>query len=164
VDSGLRIVDRKGRTAKWLAIVPAMFALVAIAVPWLMVRTPEIAFALQRGFAMVCHQQSDRSFVLFGGTIAVCARCLGIYLGGTPGLLVQLPRGVAMRFLIVAVALNSVDWLAEFAGLHGNWMFVRFALGVGLGAAGAMVVSASIPESPAAKASRRSTPARHVRT
>ncbi len=126
------------------AIVPATFAVVAIAVPWLMARTPEIAFALQRGFALVCHQQAERSFLLLGGSVAVCARCLGIYLGAAVGLLVSIPRRMAWRFLQVAAALNLIDWLAELSGLHGNWMLVRFALGVALGIAGAMLIAVNI--------------------
>jgi uncharacterized membrane protein len=149
VASGQWLVDRKGYIVKWYAIVPAMFAMVAVATPWMFAHSPEVGLALQRGFAVVCHQQPERSFVMFGGSAAVCARCLGIYLGAAAGLFVRLPRRLAKRFLMVAVALNFVDWLAEFAGLHGNWMFVRFALGVVLGATGAMMVSASTRESPA---------------
>jgi uncharacterized membrane protein len=146
VASGQRLVDRKGYSVKWYAIVPATLAVIAIAVPWLMARTPEIAFVLQRGFALVCHQHADRSFVLFGGTVAVCARCLGIYLGAAAGLLVLIPRCFAWRLLTAAAALNLVDWLAELAGLHGNWMFARFGLGIILGATAAMLVTASIDE------------------
>ena len=57
-----------------------------VATPWLLAHSPVIGFALQRGFALVCHQQAERSFVLFGGSVAVCARCLGIYLGAAVGI------------------------------------------------------------------------------
>jgi uncharacterized membrane protein len=111
-----------------------------------MTRAPEIGFALQRGFAAVCHQQADRSFLLFGGSAAACARCLGIYLGAALGLLVRVPRQFATRLLAIAVAFNLLDWLAEFSGLHGNLIGLRFALGVGLGLTGAMLVIASAYE------------------
>jgi uncharacterized membrane protein len=129
---------------RWYAIVPATLAVVAVAVPVLMARVPEIGFALQRGFALVCHQRPERSFILFGGSVAVCARCLGIYIGATVGLLVRVPRRVAWRWLLVATTMNLVDWLAESGGIHGNWMFARFAMGVALGATAAMLVIASI--------------------
>ena len=136
-------MNRKAYNVKWYAIVPAMLAVVAVAVPVLMARAPEIALALQRAFALVCHQHADRSFVLFGGSVAVCARCLGIYLGAAAGPLLRLPRQLATRLLFAAVAFNAVDSLAELAGLHGDWMLARFALGCLLGMTGAMLVIAS---------------------
>src|SRR5215467_12188779 len=77
-------------------LMPLAMAAAACAVPWLLAHSPEIGFALQRGFALVCHQQTERSFFLFGGSVAVCARCLGIYLGATAGLLPRAPRRIAM--------------------------------------------------------------------
>ncbi len=141
---GQWIVDRKSQVEKWYAIVPAMFAMVAVATPWLFSHSPALAVALQRGFALVCHQQPDRSFFLFGGTVAVCARCLGIYLGAAAGLAVSIPRQLAFRFLVAATALNLIDWLAELSGLHANWIFARFALGLVLGATAAMLVAANL--------------------
>jgi uncharacterized membrane protein len=127
---------------RW-ALLPLTLAATACTVPWLLAHSPEIGFALQRGIALVCHQRPERSFILFGGSVAVCARCLGIYLGVAAGLLLRVPRSVAWKWLVAAVAINLADWLAEFGGLHGNWMLARFALGVALGAAGAMLVVAS---------------------
>ena len=127
---------------RW-AVVPLALAATACAVPWLLIHSAELGFALQRGFALVCHQHGERSFALFSGTVAVCARCLGIYLGAAAGLLLRVPRNVAWKWLVAAVAMNCVDWLAEFGGLHANWMIPRFALGVALGVAGAMLVVAS---------------------
>jgi uncharacterized membrane protein len=137
-------VDRKGKVEKWYAIVPAMFATVAIATPWLFSHSPPLGFALQRGFSLVCHQNPDRSFLLFSGTIAVCTRCLGIYLGAAVGSLLRVSQRLALRCLVAAVMFNLVDWLAELSGLHGNWMLARFALGMALGIAGAMLVAASL--------------------
>ncbi len=129
---------------KSYAIVPATFALVAVAVPWLMARAPEIGFALQRGFALVCHQQPERSFFLFGGSVAVCARCLGIYLGSALGLLLPVSQKLAWRCLLAAGSFNLIDWLAELFGLHGNWTLTRFALGFAVGITAAMLVAASL--------------------
>jgi uncharacterized membrane protein len=103
-----------------------------------------VAFALQRGFSVVCHQRPERSFWIFGAPVAVCARCLGIYLGAAIGLFFRASRRLAMRLLIAAAALNLLDVATEFGGLHGNWMAVRFALGVALGAAGGLVISSAI--------------------
>ncbi len=128
----------------WWALIPLVLAAAACAVPWLLAHSPEIGFALQRGFALVCHQQPERSFFWFGGSVAVCARCVGIYLGAAAGLLLRVSRRVARGWLIAALALNLVDWAAELVGLHGNWMGARFALGLALGATVAMLVIASI--------------------
>jgi uncharacterized membrane protein len=116
---------------------------VAVATPFLLHSIPVLGFALQRGFSLVCHQQPDRSFFLLGGSVAVCLRCFGIYLGAAVGLLFHVPRRAAMRFLFLTVALNAVDWFTEIAGLHGNWMLMRFVFGIVLGTAAAMVVVAS---------------------
>lgn len=141
--SGQWLVDRKGQIEKWYAIVPAMFAMVAVATPWLFSHSPALGFALQRGFSLVCHQQPERSFILFGGTVAVCARCLGIYFGAALGSLLRVSQHLAWRCLLATIALNLADWIAELTGLHGNWMFARFALGLALGMTGAMLVAAN---------------------
>jgi uncharacterized membrane protein len=120
-------------------MVPLALAALACTVPWLLTRSPGLGLALQRGFALVCHQRPERSIILFGGTIAVCARCLGIYLGAAAGLLMRASREVAWRSLIAAIAINLMDGFAEFAGAHGNWMAARFVLGFALGVAGAMM-------------------------
>ena len=141
----------------WFSIAPMVLVGCAIAVPLLLSPIPALGFALQRGFSLVCHQQPARSFFLFGGSIAVCARCLGIYLGAAVGLLVRVERRTAVRFLTLAAGLNGADWLAELAGLHGNWMLLRFVLGIVLGTAAAMVVVASsIRELPAPAMSHQS--------
>lgn len=125
------------------SLVPATWAAAAIAVPFLLHSVPALALALQRGFSLVCHQNPDRSFFLFGGRVAVCARCLGIYLGAAFGLVLRVSEQFARRCLLAAVALSLFDWLAELSGLHGNWMAVRFALGLALGMTGAMLVAAN---------------------
>ena len=146
MDSGLWIVDRKDYRLRWYAIVPATLAGVAVAVPVLMARAPEIGFALQRGFALVCHQRPERSFPLFGSSVAVCARCLGIYLGAAAGLLLRVPREIARRCLFAAASINAIDWLAELGGMHSNWTAARFALGITLGVAASMLVAARSDE------------------
>jgi uncharacterized membrane protein len=125
---------------------PASLAALAVAVPWLLVHSPVLGLALQRGFALACHQQPERSFVLFGGSVAVCARCLGIYLGAALGLVICVPREFAWRLLLSTAAINLVDWIAELGGLHGNLMLARFALGAALGISAAMLVRASAEE------------------
>ena len=40
--------------------------------------------------AVICHQQSSRSFHLWGAQLPVCARCAGLYAGAPGGLLLAL--------------------------------------------------------------------------
>ena len=128
------------------ALIPIALLSIALAVPYLLTHSfVTLAFVLRHGFALVCHQRPERSFWIFGAPVAVCARCLGIYLGAAIGLLMRTSRSIAMRLLIVAAVINALDGMTELAGLHGNWMAVRFALGLALGAAGALLISSSIP-------------------
>jgi uncharacterized membrane protein len=105
-----------------------------------------IGLVLRQGFALVCHQRPERSFWIFGGSAAVCSRCLGIYVGAALGLLLRTTRTIAVRLLLAATALNVLDAATEFAGLHDNFLAVRFALGLVLGASGALLISSSVLE------------------
>ena len=59
------------------ALVPASLATLAIAAPYLLTHGwPAAAFVLERGFALVCHQRPERSLIVFGAPVAICARCL----------------------------------------------------------------------------------------
>lgn len=134
------------RSKSWI-VAPVALAMAAVAVPSFSTHGfLVVAFALQRSFALVCHQHPERSFWLFGAPVAVCARCLGIYIGAGFGLLVRTSRRLALRILIAAAAINAIDAATELAGLHGNWMMVRFGLGMMLGAAGALLIGSSMPE------------------
>lgn len=125
-------------------LVPFALALAAVAVPYLLTRGyPAIAFSLQHAFSLVCHQRPERSFWAFGAPIAVCARCLGIYIGAAIGLLCQTSRRIVVQLLIATATLNLLDASTELAGLHGNWMIARFALGLTLGVAGGLLVTSS---------------------
>jgi uncharacterized membrane protein len=129
----------------WWALVPLTVAGAALAVPYLVAHGPfPIGLALERGYAIVCHQRPERSFWVFGGGIAVCSRCLGIYLGAALGLLFRTTRSIALRLLFAAAALNLLDAATELAGLHSNWLGVRFGLGFVLGATGALLISSSV--------------------
>ena len=127
---------------------PLALAIAAVGVPYFSTHGfLPIALALQRGFAVVCHQHPERSVWIFGAPVAVCARCLGIYLGAAIGLLFRTSRRLALRLLTIAAALNLLDVATEFAGLHGNWLGMRFVLGIALGASAGILISAAIADS-----------------
>jgi len=78
-----------------------------------------------------------------GVPVAVCARCLGVYVGAALGLLFRTARSFALRLLLAVAVLNFFDVASEFAGLHGNWLGVRFGLGLALGASAALLILSS---------------------
>jgi uncharacterized membrane protein len=92
-------------------------------------------YALFSGF---CHQLPERSLFLFGGRMAVCARCAGIYAGmvlgsaAFPALNVgkRPPRGL---FLLAASMPMVVDGLGQFLGLWGGFSLLRLATGLVFG-------------------------------
>ena len=81
---------------------------------------------LGRAYGRVCHQIVDRSFHIAGHPLAVCARCLGIYVGYLAGLIVypfarpltqtELPH---RRWLIAALLPLAVDVAVA------SWVFSR---------------------------------------
>jgi len=124
------------------AAVPVALVAAAVGVPWLLAHgSIETAFVVQRGFALACHQQPGRSLWLFGHPLAVCARCFGIYLGCSFGLLLTIVQRSALRLLAIATALNVTDLVSETIGLHGNWIELRFVLGFVFGLAVGLVVT-----------------------
>lgn len=139
--------ERPDRRLALAALLPLALALAAVSAPFLVThRFPALGFALSRAFALICHQRPERSFWIFGAQVAVCARCLGVYLGAAIGLMCRTSRRVALRLLAAAAVFNLADAAAELSGLHGNWLAVRFALGIWLGAAGGILISAAVLE------------------
>jgi|ERR1022692_1780514 uncharacterized membrane protein len=129
----------------WWTLVPLTFVAAVVAAPYFLTHgLLAIGLALERGFAIVCHQRPERSFWIFGAEVAVCSRCLGIYLGAAVGPLFRASRRIALRLLIAAAALNLLDAMTELAGLHGNWLAIRFVFGFLLGAAATLLITSSV--------------------
>ena len=102
------------------------------------------ALAIFWFFSPVCHQDPARSFWLFGVPVAVCARCLGIYVGAAMGAWIPAPRRMLLAALLLAASANLADVLTEAAAWHGNWKLTRVLLGALLGlAAGSLVASSA---------------------
>jgi uncharacterized membrane protein len=104
---------------------------------------------------VICHQLPDRSFLIDGRQLPVCARCTGLYLSGAAGLLgwVALKiarrwRGLAVspRAALAVVAGAALPTLISYAtGITGVWdgsNVTRAVLAVPLGAAAGAVVAA----------------------
>ena len=114
---------------------PAALSVAALSAPLLTAFGFTLAaFAARQFFSVVCHQDPARSFWIAGAPIAVCTRCLGIYLGAVAGAWISAPRRTIHGLLAATVVVSVLDFFAESAGLHGNWPLLRFALGGILGA------------------------------
>lgn len=126
-----------------LSAIPASFAGAAVSAPYLAAAGyGAITFAIVLFFSPVCHQDPARSFWLLGAPVAVCARCLGIYLGAALGAWIPAPRRVLLSGWALFAALNLADVLTEAAAWHGNWRPTRVLLGGLLGlAAGSLVAN-----------------------
>lgn len=99
------------------------------------------------GFSVVCHQMPERSFHFEGFPLAVCARCLGLYVGGAAGVLFYpLARGFTRRdtpgraWLLAAAVPTTIDFALGFFGIWENTHLSRFLTAVLLGAAVAFYV------------------------
>ncbi|MDH7511680.1 MAG: DUF2085 domain-containing protein [Clostridiales bacterium] len=88
-------------------------------------------------FSPLCHQVESRSFFLFGQPLAVCSRCLGIYIGFLAGVglypflrtfgRIKLPRIDVFICLSFPIAIDTVG---NFAGLWNTPNLARFATGL----------------------------------
>lgn len=92
-------------------------------------------------FSPVCHQIESRSFFLFGQPLAVCSRCLGIYIGCLAGIglypflrgfnRIEVPRKDVFIYLSFPIVIDTVG---NFAGLWHTTNLARFVTGLIWGA------------------------------
>ncbi len=108
-----------------------------VVAPWLIAHDVIAGHWLRWFYRPACHQISDRCLDLGVGPMAVCARCAGLYLGGTLALLWTTIRDRSCRprprWLAVVAAPTILDFVAGQIGLpsFGNW--ARFAIAMPLG-------------------------------
>jgi uncharacterized membrane protein len=111
-----------------VAVAAAAWTAGAALPPWLEEGGRPGSRWVRMAYAPVCHQDPDRSLHLGGRPLAVCARCAGLYLGGTLGLAAgALGRGgrrwrLRPRWLAVALAPTALDaavHLVTGSGLPG---------------------------------------------
>ncbi len=99
-----------------------------------------VARLLDAWFALQCERDPARML----GVAAVCARCLGIYVGLGLGALFARPRLDFPRLelaLVAAVALLLLDVTSEALGWRGASAPLRLATGLGLGYVAGVVVA-----------------------
>ena len=108
-------------------------AIVPLWAPFLARTHPLAALWIRSFYSNLCHQDPSRSFLLQGAPVAVCIRCLGIYLGLPLAASLRLGRTAGVRLLSLALLLNLLDVASETLHWHGNLPWPRFALGMLLG-------------------------------
>ncbi len=103
-----------------------------VAAPWLVAHDWAPGSWLRLLYRPGCHQLADRCLDFGFGPLAVCARCFGLYIGGTVGLLWTLARNRASRprprWLLIASLPTVLDWIFGLLGLPQAGNLLRFAL------------------------------------
>ncbi len=100
-------------------------------------------------FHLLCHQDADRSFLIDGTQMAVCARCIGIYSSFFTGVILMpvliLIKKVKSRFyfrlLVGTIILNFVDVLSNQFEFWTNTNWSRFFLGALFGLSAAFLLA-----------------------
>ena len=89
-------------------------------------------------FDGLCHQQPSRSLMVNGVAMAVCSRCFGIYTSFGVGILLfpllpalGLPyqRSKALAYIVVSLAVITIDFIGNFFGMWTNTHQSRIILG-----------------------------------
>jgi len=128
-------------TSRLVPAIVTAFALLwtagVMAAPWLAAQGSLFAPWLRLVYKPGCHQISERCLDLGFGPLAVCARCMGLYVGGCLGLLwtTLLNRSSRPRpvWLAVVAAPTVLDFAAGLVGLPSLPNWPRFALAIPLG-------------------------------
>lgn len=126
-----------------LAGLAAVFLAGTLGAPWLASRWPLGGSILRLLYRPLCHQIPQRCLDLGAGPLAVCARCLGLYLGGFAGLSAALVTRRAWRptatALLIVAAPSVLDLALGLAGLPSlpnvPRLLIALPLGVSLGSA-----------------------------
>jgi len=93
-------------------------------------------------FAPLCHQDPARCFHLLGWSMALCARCAGLYAGFAAGaiwILTRTARRGAIpspprsRALLIAAAPSAAQWVLAVSGWTADLPWARAATGSLLG-------------------------------
>ena len=106
--------------------------------PWLSAHDSFLGGLLRLLYRPGCHQIAERCLDFGFGPLAVCARCAGLYLGGTLGLLWTTVRNRSSRprplWLAVVAAPTVLDFAAGQLALPSlvNWARFWVALPLGL--------------------------------
>ncbi len=104
--------------------------------PFLKSYSPTWSDFLYSIFSPVCHQISERCFFLFGFPLAVCTRCLGIYIGCLLGMILfpiihgfSSPKIPKIRIFILFTVPIALDTFSNFFSIWNTTPWLRFTIG-----------------------------------
>lgn len=146
----------------WYGLLGASSLLVVLALLPPLLSFPWRATVME-AFAPVCHQMPSRSLHLGGVPIAICDRCLGIYLGVVGGVATVKESHVFWSwlgntrryFFLASLAPLVLDWAGPIIGLWGNVPSSRFLTGLFFGmVAASFVTDRLLQQSTRAEASK----------
>ena len=134
------ITCMNARARWWLAVVTAAagaFCAGFVLVPYLEYQDVGVGGLLRLAYRTGCHQIPQRCLDLGFGSMAVCARCAGLYAGGLTGLVVSAASSrylrVQPRWLVIAVIPSAIDFAAGVLGLPHLPNWPRFAIATPVG-------------------------------
>jgi uncharacterized membrane protein len=143
-----------GRTSRLVlglaAGLAGMWTAGVVLAPWLIAHDFALGLWMRWVYRPGCHQIADRCLDLGFGPMAVCARCAGLYLGGTLALLWTMtwnrPNRPRPLWLAIVAAPTILDFAAGQFGLPslGNWS--RFAVALPLGLLAGLFLSDALIE------------------
>ena len=148
----MEVIENKLVTGWAVVGVAALWVTALVAAPGVAQSWGGAAAMLYAIGSLICHQLPERSFHLAGSQLPVCARCLGLYVGGAAGALVWMigasrrarpwPRGRALAFLAVAAVPTLVTAGTAITGVGDPSNLWRAALALPLGFTGGAIVAA----------------------
>ncbi len=153
VEDMMQVTESKRLMGWTVAAAAVLWAAAVVAAPGLARLSGGAAAVLYAVGSLICHQLPERSFHLAGAQLPVCARCLGLYVGGAVGASLWMVasgrrarpwrRDQALTLLAVAAAADRRDRRRGASPALGDpsnaW---RAALAVPLGFAGGGIVAA----------------------
>jgi uncharacterized membrane protein len=148
LDGGAHTVARLG---VWCAAAGALAVLVgAVLPPIVEAASGRPAAWMRLLYAPVCHQVPERCLTIAGSALAVCARCTGLYLGGTLGLaaaaalVVGRARAVRRPWLVLLVLPTLADGLLAVVGLSPLAEVARLIVAVPAGFAAGLLLAEGV--------------------
>jgi uncharacterized membrane protein len=106
-----------------LTVAAVVWASTIMLVPLAAESAPAVGATVYAVSSRICHQIPERSFVLSGNQMPVCARCAGLYVTGALGavlgwlLVSRLDLRRRQLLVLAAAAPTAITWTLEFAGV-----------------------------------------------